>query len=937
MNSIYSQVKYSSVAAIALTMLAAVILLAGIAIPAQAQPADHPSAFFPYPSTFPIKPAVCGLGSVNGATVGDFNGDGIPDVVSICGWEIDVALGNGDGTFQYPIKNTFTFPGNYTPRAIAVGDFNGDGKLDVAVWDTSPAGSDLDIFLGNGNGTLTYSNTYNAPNSNNYIPSTNSIYVADFNGDGKLDVAALCPYCPNTSSASVYVYLGNGDGTFQTGVAYSTVDPNHTNDYNVVGIAVGELGTSGKPDIAVTENTGMAVLLNNGNGTFGTATYYDDGINQSSELGIAIGDVNGDKKNDIVITTSRYGDLVLYLNQGNGTFTLKGSVAQATGSFGAWQLSMADINGDKKLDLVATDNDGEIWTFFGNGKGKFTAGAIYPLQRPEDASPSNVVLADFNGDGVLDIFIGGTQGWLGQVALGRSDGTFQTNAAYSWADTGYGKNLVTADFNGDGFPDVAYSYARNSAQNEEGFEVALGSSHGALGAPTFVEVAGACGGYTEWIATGDVNGDGKADIVATVDNSSNTGCPNNQVAVLTGKGTGKFNKAVYYSTGSTAQSYDVFLEDVNGDGKPDIITSNWDGTISVLLNKGKGVFGTANVITSVAALNPHLNSLAFGDFNGDGKLDIAVAPHPRVGGGNVYDTVYILLGNGDGTFQAPIIITPVTGDTNTDTETLAAGDFNNDGKMDLIVTLDGRYPCEGTEEVVLLGNGNGTFYPLSAICAENTYYYSQTPVYPVVADFNGDGKLDVFVPVLAQGWGAGPVLLEGNGDGTFNRLAGYLVDDPTYGTTWLGSGFYVGQTSYGAVVADFNGDGTPDIAVLNADTYYNVDYVSFVTVMFNNTLPVSVSPLAQNFGTVAVGSKKAETILVTNDQTTALTIDKVTVTGTDPGDFPAKSACGSSLKAGFECLITVTFTPAATGARTATLNITDSVGTQTVQLSGTGK
>src|SRR5208337_4704541 len=144
--------------------------------------------------------------------------------------------------------------------------------------------------------------------------------------------------------------------------------------------------------------------------------------------------------------------------------------------------------------------------------------------------------------------------------------------------------------------------ARSSNLTQPGFEVMLGSSHGALGAPTFVPVAPVgCYGWTEWIAAGDVNGDGKADIVATVTNNSSSGCPNNQVAILTGKGTGKFStKPVYYSTGSTAQSYDVFLEDLNGDGKPDIITSNWDGTISVLLNKGKGTFGTASLITSVA-------------------------------------------------------------------------------------------------------------------------------------------------------------------------------------------------------------------------------------------------------------------------------------------------------------------------------------------------
>ena len=936
MNFICRQLRHSGMAAFALTMLAAAIVIAGIAIPAQAQ--DHPPAFFPYPYTFPIN-GVINYGDLLGtqaAAIGDFNGDGKLDVVSIAGgvWEIDVALGNGDGTFQYPVVNTYTLPSGTSPYALAVGDFNGGGKLDLAVWCTYAPGNynEIVIFQGNGNGTFTYANTYSAPNAY-WNPGSNSLYSADFNGDGKLDLAALAPYCPSNLPC-VAVYLGNGDATFQAAVLYSTIDPNHPGNTNAYGMAVGDLNGDGKPDIAVTQSNGVIVLLNNGNGTFGTATYYDNALGHASEIGIAIGDVNKDKKNDIV-TSTYLGDVVLFLNQGSGKFALKGSIGKASGGQGSWLVSMADINGDKKQDLVVTDMAGEVWTFFGKNNGVFTAGAVYPLQRPQDTPPRNVILGDFNGDSALDVFIAGNQFWLGQVALGRSDGTFQTNVAYSWAVTGYGKNLVTADFNGDGFPDVAYSYARNSTRTQVGFEVALGSSHGVLGAPAFVQVAGSCSDM-EWIAVGDVSGDGKADIVATIDNNSNPGCPNNQVVVLTGKGTGKFGKVVLYSTGSTAQSYDVFLQDANGDGKLDIITSNWDGTISILLNKGKGTFGTANVIASIAALNPHLNSLTFGDFNGDGKLDIAVVPNSRVGGYSVYDTSYVLLGNGDGTFQSPITIN-LSVDAYITTERLAAGDFNHDGKMDLFVAMDSRSPCWGVEYVVLLGNGNGTFTPQPAGCTGNTSYWNATPVYPVVADLNADGNPDVFIPVLQQGNGAGPILLEGNGNGTFTPLACYEVRDPQLTWAWLGSGFYVGQSSYGAAVADFNGDGTPDIAVLNDNIYYNVDYVSFVTVMFNNTLPVSLSPINMVFKAQTVGTSKNATVLVTNDQTATLTINNITVGGADPGDFSAKSACKSSLKAGFECLITVTFKPTAVGTRTATLNINDSVGTQTVQLSGTGK
>jgi FG-GAP-like repeat/Abnormal spindle-like microcephaly-assoc'd, ASPM-SPD-2-Hydin len=405
----------------------------------------------------------------------------------------------------------------------------------------------------------------------------------------------------------------------------------------------------------------------------------------------------------------------------------------------------------------------------------------------------------------------------------------------------------------------------------------------------------------QWVATGDVNGDGKADIVATMQDAEFAGCQNNTVAVLIGQGTGKFKPAVYYPTSSTAQEQEVFLVDVNGNGKLDIVTENADGTISVLLNKGNGTYKAGTLVTRIAAINPHGVYLTFADFNGDGKMDIGVAT-----AGNVTD-VYVLLGSGNGTFGAPIpTVTPYY------PITLAAADFNRDGKVDLLVTTTAN-GCINNDRgyAFLKGLGNGTFTPGSINCLPY-----QSPEIPIVADLNGDGKLDVVIPYYGD-IPTGPVVLQGKGDGTFTSV----------------ETFYSGTAVTSAAVADFNGDGTPDVALVNGVVFSP----SFLSVMFNSTQPVSVSPLTVNYGSVTVASKKPATVILTNNQNKALAITSIALGSTDPGDFSETSNCGTSRKARADCTITVTFTPTVTGSRTATLSIVDAVGTQTVQLNGTGQ
>lgn len=892
MKSNRCQARRSGMSAMLLAMLVAFVILAGFAAPAQAQ--TYPIAF-PAPTTFVANycnPYPCSDSTIAVAT-GDFNGDGKLDVVSLgTSLYLDVMLGNGDGTFQTPIAN---YLGNCNSNcfydAIAVGDFKGDGILDVATWGTNinPGNPQIQIYLGNGTGSLTLTETYQAPNGGNTNPGPNSIVAEDVNGDGKIDLVAMTPY------NGVFVFLGNGDGTFQAPTAYTTVCTDSIGPCQ--SLAVADVNGDGKPDLAVQSNDttggGMTILLNTGNGTFGTPAYYPVAISGVyANGGIAIGDVNGDKKPDVVVASSGGATAIVYLNEGNGTFKVKGTVGTVP-LYPTNNIVLADINNDKKLDIVVPDGFGDVYTFYGTGKGTFTAGPVYPLR--DQGGNFLIAVDDFNGDGTLDLLdTDGTN--TSTVSLGRGDGSFQTAQSFPFAVGGQYQNIAVADFNGDGIPDVAAQGLTNGT-----IALQLGAAHGVLAAKQSITTV-CTDTFTYGIAAGDVDGDGKPDIVAVFGGGDDS-C-NHEVAVLLGLGTGKFKKAAFYSTGagSNAQEEQVYLVDVNGDGKLDIVIANSDGTISVLLNKGKGTYTTEPVIPAVTDLF-YQESLTFGDFNGDGKMDIALTPR------TAYAALWVIPGNGNGTFGTAIQTT-----TPYYPAAAVAADFNKDGKMDLLATVTGVQSCDLAAQF-LEGNGNGTFTPGAVYCISPGSGYAGNDA-PIAADLNGDGNLDVVIPFDSSvNPPIGPAVLQGNGNGTFTPV----------GTYYTGTG--VGS----AAVADFNGDGMPDIATLNSSNG------SFVSIMLNSTQPVSVSPLNVNYGSETVGAKKAETVILTNDQSTELAITSITLGGSDPGDFSETNNCGSSRKAGWDCTITVTFKPTAIGARSATLNIKDAVGTQTVALGGTGK
>jgi hypothetical protein len=319
------------------------------------------------------------------------------------------------------------------PEGVVVGDFDGSGHMGFATCDTYGY---VYVFLGNGNGTFTAA----APTA---APNCSTLVAGDFNGDGKLDLAV-----PNFGNDTVLILLGNGNGTFTPGVSL-TLGTNN----DPTSIAVGDFNGDGKLDIAVGVTVGspsdlVKIFLGNGNGTFTAGTTITLGAYEP--YGIAVGDFNGDGKLDLAVADLGSAKVTVLLGNGNGTFAA--GVQYATGG-SPWGITTGDFNGDGKLDLaIANEGSNNVTILLGNGNGTFTAAASPATGK----TPYGIVAADFNGDGKLDLAVvnGATTARTVTILLGNGNGTF--TAAPGTPATGATPMAIgVGDWNGDGFPDLA--------------------------------------------------------------------------------------------------------------------------------------------------------------------------------------------------------------------------------------------------------------------------------------------------------------------------------------------------------------------------------------------------------------------------------------------------------------------------------------------------
>ena len=687
----------------------------------------------------------------------------------------------------------------YEHSAITMRDYNSDGIPDIAAvgWEwIQSVGYCGKLLVLLGDGE----GKFTVSESRSYDDKPSDIISADFNGDGHTDLAT------GNESGNISVMTGNGDGTFSAETDYPA-------QYGNI-ITCADFNNDGHIDLATTGDTGISVILNNGDGTFASEVTCSTGGSCSNS--IATGDFDNNGFVDIATTNGGSDDYSILLNAGDGSFEAASNYATSSSPS---CIATGNFNEDGDIDLAIGRDSGMLSILTGDGDGTFTSTETSDI----GGYPVSITTGDFNNDGHIDLATvkGDDKGV--SVLLGSGDGGFSN--ADNYPSPAYNhRSISTTDFDQDGKTDLIIHYDGNAM-------LMPGKGDG-----TFISNSQYSTNAWEGMlstVTGDFDEDGHLDIA---------GVGGSLVYLLFGEGNGSFADPVRF--GDCCYN-SITAADFDKDGHLDLVCGCDDigECISFFPGTGSGTFG-APVYSDIGGyVNGSIISL---DFNEDGNLDVAMTKSS--------DHVTVIYGLGDGTFIAPLDY-----DVGQSPRRVAAGDFNEDGHVDLV---SANYYSDNVS--VLIGSGSSYF--------EDAVNYStgDQPSSVTIGDFNEDGLQDLAVTnrsnnpsiSILTGIGYGMFASLGefpyphiypscaaaedlDGDGHLDLAVcsshDYLNVMRGYGdgTFWVGPNYYAGRGPYSVTTGDFTGNGYPDIAVGNS-------YHGFISILINLTDP-SVSTVLSSW------------------------------------------------------------------------------------------
>ena len=686
---------------------------------------------------------------------------------------ITVGIANS-GTTALESMTSLTTPG--MPATLTSVDVNGDGKPDLIVVsnDNDTAAAIVSVFLGNGDGTYQPRTDYTTQLDTGYVT------VADVNKDGHPDlIVAGFPLSGSASDPAVEVFLNNGGST---GTFGSAINGPALPDFTAQAAAVADFNKDGNPDIATNDGH---ILLGDGTGHFSLMA----GSQFAAAGNLVAADFNGDGKMDIATVAAATGNnnqetVGIFLGNGNGTFTAGNRYGDL---FGVNNIGVSDLDGDGNPDLIlgfsdpngfgpASGSGSYVYFLMGRGDGTFAGSVAYDTPSGFTIGPP-FALADFNGDNLPDIVTTTNASGLSLYTLiGNGAGAFAPGATKAITATNVGGNPplvlageLTSATSNDAILGVTTKSAGTTGTATGDVAVFLGNGNDTFGS----EMDTPFNSEAAAMVTGDFNNDNALDVIVggpvTTDSGGNPA--SGAVFYLEGKNNGSFDapvpidtpiNPVSFAAGELTSAKNLDLVVANG-GTP-FATTPVDGSVLVYLGNGNGTFQSPKTLSAPA----FPQAVAIADVNDDGHPDIVVLS--EFSGQSFESRVWVFLGDGAGNFGTGI-------ETSLDeyADGLAVGNLNGDSFPDLALASC----CGFANTEVWAGTGTGTFSGPTELPV------GISSSFPILADINGDNKLDLLV---ATG-DAIETLLNVSGEGIPTPIpAGTLFPTPTATPTATGTG-----------------------------------------------------------------------------------------------------------------------------------------------------